>query len=106
MKWLLTGLIRGYKLSISPFLGQNCRFHPSCASYAIEAIENHGALRGLWLALRRILKCHPWHAGGFDPVPDTAGTLGHARPPELGETCCMPSGKMKAEKTTIHLQHH
>lgn len=62
-------LIRAYQLALSPFLGANCRFHPSCSSYALEALERHGALRGSWLALRRLARCHPWHPGGYDPVP-------------------------------------
>jgi putative membrane protein insertion efficiency factor len=62
-------LIKGYKLLFSPFFGTQCRFYPTCSSYAHEAIETHGAWRGSWLAARRILRCHPWHAGGVDPVP-------------------------------------
>lgn len=62
-------VIRGYQLAISPHLGRNCRFEPSCSRFALEAVERHGVLRGLWLAARRIGRCHPFHAGGFDPVP-------------------------------------
>ena len=69
MKRLLLALIAAYRLLLSPFLGPNCRFYPSCSSYASEAIETHGALRGTWLAVKRISKCHPWHPGGVDPVP-------------------------------------
>jgi putative membrane protein insertion efficiency factor len=69
MKTLLLLLLKAYKLAISPFLGQNCRFYPSCADYAHQAIASHGVRRGSWLAGRRICKCHPWNAGGFDPVP-------------------------------------
>ncbi len=68
----IMGLIRGYQLSISPFLGKNCRFVPSCSRYAIEAVQTHGALRGLWLAFCRVGRCHPWHPGGYDPVPPAA----------------------------------
>ncbi len=69
MKRLLLLLLRGYKLGISPFLGQNCRFYPSCSDYAQQAVASHGALRGSLLAGRRLCKCHPWHPGGLDPVP-------------------------------------
>jgi uncharacterized protein len=69
MKALLTALIRAYRLLLSPWWGRHCRFTPTCSEYALEAIEKHGALRGTGLAMRRISRCHPWHAGGFDPVP-------------------------------------
>ena len=62
-------LIRAYRLLISPLLGNRCRFHPSCSEYALEALQRHGLWKGTWLALRRVGSCHPWHAGGFDPVP-------------------------------------
>lgn len=63
-------LVRVYRLLVSPLLPPACRFHPSCSEYAVGALERHGALRGSWLAARRVLRCHPWHPGGFDPVPD------------------------------------
>jgi len=66
---LLAGL-RGYRFFLSPLLGNQCRFAPTCSCYAIEAIERHGSLRGGWLALRRVARCHPWNAGGWDPVPE------------------------------------
>ena len=69
MKKLLIGLIRGYKLFISPLLPPACRFQPTCSTYALEAIERFGVFRGGWLAIRRILGCHAFHPGGYDPVP-------------------------------------
>jgi uncharacterized protein len=72
MRAILRILIRGYQLIVSPWLGPRCRFHPSCSNYALEALELHGALRGSWLAVRRIGRCHPFHPGGLDPVPAPA----------------------------------
>lgn len=69
MQKLLILLIGLYRYGISPFLGSNCRYHPTCSCYAQEAITSHGALRGLWLSIRRVSRCHPWHEGGWDPVP-------------------------------------
>ena len=69
MKVLLLALIRAYRLLLSPWWGSQCRFTPTCSQFATEAIERHGSLKGSWLALRRLARCHPWHAGGFDPVP-------------------------------------
>jgi putative membrane protein insertion efficiency factor len=66
---LLMALVRGYQLLLSPWLGQNCRFTPSCSHYALEALESHGVLRGSWLAIKRISRCHPLNEGGYDPVP-------------------------------------
>jgi putative membrane protein insertion efficiency factor len=69
MKALLLLFLRGYQYAISPLFGANCRFHPSCSEYAREAIDRHGAGKGSWLTLRRLGRCHPYHPGGFDPVP-------------------------------------
>jgi len=68
MKFLLLGLIRFYKVWISPILPSSCRFVPSCSEYARDAVEMYGAVKGGWLAVRRILKCHPFNPGGYDPV--------------------------------------
>lgn len=70
VRGLLIGLVRGYQWGIAPLLGVNCRYEPSCSRYAVEAIECHGAVRGGWLAFKRILRCQPWGGNGFDPVPD------------------------------------
>ena len=69
MKYLLIGFLRAYRLLISPIYGDVCRYHPSCSAYALEAVTVHGSLRGTWLAVRRLTRCHPWAAGGYDPVP-------------------------------------
>jgi len=74
VKRLLLWLIRSYQLVLSPFVGQHCRFWPTCSSYAIEAIEKHGAWRGSWLGIKRIARCHPFHPGGVDPVPEPKNT--------------------------------
>jgi len=71
---LATLPIRLYRALLSPILGQRCRFAPSCSAYAVEAIEHYGVVRGGWLALRRLARCHPWHQGGYDPVPPAAST--------------------------------
>ncbi len=66
---ILKGAIITYQWTLRPLLGCNCRFHPSCSDFAAEALTEHGALRGSWLSVRRILRCNPWHPGGYDPVP-------------------------------------
>ena len=87
---VLRGLVRAYQLLISPALGPRCRFLPSCSDYAMEALATHGAGRGSWLALRRLLRCHPWGGSGYDPVPAVGVT-----PRAVGFGCCAP-----------HLHHH
>ena len=69
MKWLLIGFLRLYRTFISPLYGQVCRYHPTCSAYALDAVTQHGAIKGCWLAARRLARCHPWAAGGYDPVP-------------------------------------
>lgn len=80
---MLMLLIRFYQLAISPVLPPSCRFYPSCSAYALEAVQVHGALRGSWLAARRLSRCHPFHAGGVDPVPP-ARPSGRAVSPDRG----------------------
>ncbi|MDF2536378.1 MAG: hypothetical protein K0R18_2540 [Bacillales bacterium] len=70
MKQVFLLAIRFYQLAISPYLGPRCRFHPTCSAYGYEAISRYGAIKGGYLTVRRILKCHPFHSGGFDPVPE------------------------------------
>jgi putative membrane protein insertion efficiency factor len=70
MRKLISKLIGVYRYLISPFLGNNCRFYPTCSEYAQTAVERHGVFRGGWMAVRRISRCHPWHEGGVDHVPD------------------------------------
>lgn len=70
MRKILIALIGVYRYLLSPYVGAHCRFQPTCSAYAQEAIERYGILRGGWLGLRRISRCHPWHEGGFDPVPE------------------------------------
>jgi putative membrane protein insertion efficiency factor len=69
---LLLGLIRLYQLVLSPWLGRQCRYEPTCSVYATEALEQHGVRRGLWLAAKRLSRCHPWGSSGYDPVPSAA----------------------------------
>jgi hypothetical protein len=69
VKYVLIGFLKAYRAVISPLYGQVCRYHPSCSAYALQAVQDRGAVRGSWLALRRLTRCHPWAAGGYDPVP-------------------------------------
>jgi len=79
VKYLLIGLLKAYRAVISPLYGQVCRYHPSCSAYALEAVTTHGSVRGSWLAVRRLARCHPWAAGGYDPVPTPAPAADHRR---------------------------
>ncbi len=84
MRKLLLLPIRFYQYAISPLMASHCRHYPTCSQYAVEAITRHGAVKGLYLAIRRLLRCHPWAEGGYDPVPGTEAA-GHAKT----ETCCV-----------------
>jgi uncharacterized protein len=78
VRWVLIQLLRAYRFAISPLYGEVCRYYPSCSAYALEAVTVHGSVRGSWLAVRRVARCHPWAAGGVDPVPP-ARSPRHAR---------------------------
>lgn len=84
MQRTLKILIHTYRYVLSPFFGNHCRFYPSCSMYALEALECHGTLKGSWYGLCRILRCHPWHPGGYDPVPSGDGRCLSSSPEESG----------------------
>lgn len=88
MRAIVAALIRIYQWTVSPLLGPRCRFYPSCSNYALEAVGRFGALRGGWLAARRLARCHPWHPGGYDPVP---GHIESARAPAAAHACTHPA---------------
>ena len=75
MRYVLIGMLRVYRAVISPLYGDVCKFHPTCSAYALDAVTTHGSVKGTWLALKRLARCHPWSLGGYDPVPGTE----HAR---------------------------
>jgi len=85
---LLRGVVRAYQLVLSPLLGRQCRFLPTCSHYAMEALERHGGVKGGWLAFRRILRCHPFAAAGYDPVPSTGPV-----PPASPASPAAPAGR-------------
>ena len=92
MSWVLRVLIRIYQLTVAPLLGPRCRFYPSCSQYGMEAIARHGALTGSWLTIKRIARCHPWNAGGYDPAPEALNlpSLNLTHPHKDHSSCCCP----------------
>lgn len=88
MKHVLIALLRAYRAVISPLYGQVCKFYPSCSAYALEAVTVHGAVRGSWLAARRLGRCHPWSLGGYDPVPGTPAAAEWEREQAEKADCC------------------
>ena len=114
MKYLLIGLLKLWRLCISPLYGDVCRYYPSCSAYALRAVHYHGAFYGSWLAARRLLSCHPWAAGGYDPVRGTpefdlemreraaaAATMGSAAVAGAAEGAATDQGRMK-----LHVHDH
>jgi putative membrane protein insertion efficiency factor len=100
---VLTGLVRGYQLLLSPWLGTNCRFVPSCSQYALEALDRHGAAGGSYLTLRRLVRCGPWCDGGCDPVPGElprAGRLFPAFPSRPGPGTAGPLSSSPEKKSS------
>ncbi|MBU1358676.1 MAG: membrane protein insertion efficiency factor YidD [Gammaproteobacteria bacterium] len=93
MQALLVALVKGYRLLLSPWLGQSCRFSPTCSVYAIEALQTHGAAVGSYLTLKRIARCQPWCEGGIDPVP---GCKTHRSPDDASLFSFIPSDDKKS----------
>ncbi|WP_082606120.1 membrane protein insertion efficiency factor YidD [Nocardioides sp. Root190] len=91
MKWLLIGFVRAYQLLISPLLAPSCRYYPSCSAYAVEALQVHGAFKGTWLAVRRLLRCHPWSPGGVDHVPPRRHRHEHSPERDERSTVLLPA---------------
>jgi putative membrane protein insertion efficiency factor len=106
MRKLIVLPVRVYQYAISPLMASHCRYYPTCSNYAIEAINAHGALKGLYLAIKRLLRCHPWAKEGYDPVPGViAGTTRHIREQHNQKTCCdsrHPKPSQNAINQTTH----
>jgi uncharacterized protein len=96
-------LLTGYRRFVSPLLGARCRFYPSCSAYALEAVQVHGALRGSWLAVRRLSRCHPFHAGGLDPVP-APGNPGRAGRADAAGAVSAPGAPGQAQAQTCPIE--
>ena len=88
MRKLLILLLRFYQLAISPWLGSRCRFAPSCSAYAVEALNTHSLVSAIWLSVRRVGRCHPWHQGGYDPVPEPSTSAPKSSVFRRASSCC------------------
>lgn len=93
MKYVLIGLLKAYRLIISPLYGNVCRYYPSCSTYALRAVSVHGAVKGSWLAARRLLSCHPWAPGGYEPVPGTPEHAEEMREQAAKAGTCVHTGQ-------------
>lgn len=100
MKHLLIGLLKGYRVAISPLYGNVCKYYPSCSAYALEAVTVHGAMKGTWLAAQRLGSCHPWAEGGYDPVPGTPAADAWAA--ELAANTTTASPAPTGTRTGVH----
>jgi len=99
MRYILIGLLKAYRAVISPLYGNVCKYYPSCSAYALEAVTVHGSIKGSWLAGRRLMSCHPWAAGGYDPVPGTEAAAAWAA--EQAAACnCTKEGALSAREAT------
>ena len=98
MKWALIALLKAYRAVISPLYGQVCRYYPSCSAYALESVERHGSLKGSWLAIRRLARCHPWALGGYDPVPTTFARRGRTEPTPTPEQALSTGLRTRSEE--------
>lgn len=105
MRYLLIGLLKAYRLVISPLYGNVCRYYPSCSAYALRAVAVHGAARGSWLAGRRLLRCHPWAPGGYDPVPGTPEFEEEARQQAAGGSTTEPGAPGEADAEAFRTTH-
>jgi len=102
--WFKNGLIwgiQGYRSMVSPLLPPTCRYTPTCSQYALTAVQRYGAVRGSWLAMRRILRCHPFHAGGYDPVPEGLWQLGQHR---LADVMSQPPPGLSTSEQTYEVE--
>lgn len=107
MRWVLVALLRAYRAVVSPLYGPVCRYHPSCSAYALSAVERFGAVRGTWMAVRRVARCNPWSFGGYDPVPGTdpehdAERAGrHGVDPDVGGAPAGPLGRGRRAEPVV-----